>query len=64
MYLAHPAAIVVLFTLGSAGGLSLTHWAWVPPLAAGGWVLSWALWKLVGWTRWPPLEWLLFGGVA
>jgi len=64
VYLAHPAAIVVLFTLGRAAGLSLTHWAWVPLLAAGGWAVSWALWKAVGWTRWRPLEWLLFGGVA
>lgn len=64
IYLAHPAALVVLFMLGRGAGLALTHWAWVPLLAAGALTLSWALWKAVGWTRWPPLEWLLFGGVA
>jgi fucose 4-O-acetylase-like acetyltransferase len=64
VYLAHPPALVVLFTLGGAAGLSMTHWAWVPLLAAGAWALAWALWRLVGWTRWRPLEWLVFGGVA
>lgn len=54
----------MLFTLGTAAGLSLTHWVWVPLLAAGAWTLSWALDKVVGWARWAPLEWLVFGGVA
>jgi peptidoglycan/LPS O-acetylase OafA/YrhL len=64
VYLVHPAALVALFTLGDAAGLAMTHWVFVPLLAAGAWALSWALWKAVGWTRWRPLEWLLFGGVA
>jgi peptidoglycan/LPS O-acetylase OafA/YrhL len=64
VYLAHPAVIVVLFALGNAAGLSMTHGACVPLVAAAAWALCWALWKLIGRARLPWLERLMFGGLV